>query len=118
MCTKKGLQMQFLLLRLSVKDGRRLFFAALLIPKLVGGRLPAACVVHAFSAQALRALRCFEVGGNRARFAHHLLQKLRIFKRGAGVQVVVVKRLPFVIFQEKRLLQALQKRLADYISAE
>ena len=56
-----------------------------------------------------RAFRRLKVGGSCTGFLDDLLQYFRILQHRAGTQVIVIERLPFMIFQEKRLLQAFQQ---------
>ena len=91
--------------------------AVLLVPELFGLGTPAGGVGLAFAAQVLHALGRFEVGRVRAGARDHLGKQLRVFEHRAGTQVVTVEGLTLAVFEEERLLQALEETLLTDVRA-
>ena len=86
-------------------------------PYLFRNRCPVGGVLIALGTEVFGSLRRFEVGAFCARLGYDFTEYLRVFKHGAGTQMVVVKGLVLVVFEEKRLAQAVKYAHIVYVRA-
>lgn len=84
-------------------------FALGFLPEFGCFRPPMGCILVAFGAQVLHALRGHGISGMGASLGYHLPQLIRILQHGARTEHIIVERLVPMIGHENRGLKALQQ---------